>query len=146
MRFVPSTGPDASAVGPVAALVAAQIAAGLVVAFACVLLPGSTGLSSLGGLIGAMTYGAWAETKSPGCLPPRVARGLALRAAVVQLLLAAPFLAALAYSPPPPGLDPIPPAGWLAISLLIDVFVFLVSWLGLVQGRRMIERTRRPAA
>lgn len=140
MNLTPSPETDRVGFGPVAALAAAQLAAGVLAALLALLLPGGgAGLSAVGGLVGGMSYALWAEGRSPGCLTPSLARRLALWASLVQLVFAAPFVALLALA----SREPLPLAVWIAILLAAALVAFLVTWLGLAQGRRIAEKARR---
>lgn len=142
MKATPSPEQDRVGFGATAALVAAQLAAGVVVALLGLLLPGAgSGLSAVGGLVGSMSYALWAEGRAPGCLTPKLTRRLAFWASVAQFFVAIPIVALHAFVSS--GTDKaLSPRVWIIVLAIAFVIAFLVTWLGLAQGRRMAERAR----
>jgi hypothetical protein len=143
MDFRPAPGQEKPGLGPVVALSAWQLAAGIAVGVLGALLPGGgRGLSAVAPIAGALGYGSWAEGKSPGCLSPRLTRRLALWAAVVSVAISLPFVIWVVAAGADAGV--VMPATFMTVAVLIAaVLDFLITWAGLVQGRKIAERARR---
>jgi Mn2+/Fe2+ NRAMP family transporter len=143
MEFRPSPGQDSPGFGSVAALCASQLGVALAAAIVMAFLAGGSSAGIVAPLAGAMGYAAWAENKAPGSLSPRLTRRLAFWAAVVAVVVALPFLRQMSRALEDGGSAPIPPGAWAAVILIGGLVSFLVTWLGLVMGRRIAARAHR---
>ena len=138
---------------PIAAsivLVAIQIVVGLLMVFVGSLITssGGSGLSMVGAMVGAMGYASWVETKVPGALAKRSMNlWLCGICTGFQIALAFVYLGLIALAARSDAGVELPP---ISIMLLVVPFAgalfFGATWLGLWQGRRIIEKQREKAA
>jgi hypothetical protein len=143
MDFRPVVGRENANFAAVAALCAFQFVFAFVAGIIFAFLPGgNSGLGAVAPLTGAMAYALWAETKAAGSLTPRLARRLAFWATVASLIVSAPYLLHAAHLAVEAGGTPLPPTAWAAIFAVAGLLMFLITWFGLSQGRRMAARAR----
>lgn len=130
-------------------LVVLQIVAGMVmVGFGALLhVNGGAAFSMVGALAAAMGFSVWIESKVPGALSKRsMLLRFSLIATIAQIVLALIYTAILWFAARSDGGIELP-AFWLMaliISLAGGIF-FGVTWLGLWQGRRIMEGRRAKA-
>jgi hypothetical protein len=152
MDFRPAPGQETAGLGPVLGLCAFQFGVSFVAGLVFLFLPdgGGSGIGAVGSMTGALGYALWAETKSPGSLPPLLTRRLAFRATVAAILISAPYLLytirGFVDGPLDARLAAEMGAGFLIVCVVAGPIMFLVTWFGLAQGRRLAERSRRRKA
>lgn len=132
--------------GEVALLLGLQVGVGLLGAGILAVLPFDTGSGSwMGGvavLVGSQTYVMIKEKRRPGGTAP-IVHGLALWAALGQLVLGALFFAGAALLVPEAAAELRAAPHWLGVlAVLVPLLVYAMTRFGLRMGLKNVQAAR----